>query len=47
MTLEMFNGIIWDEMGAATAFAPLLIVSAILPLLLMMKFIKGERVSLF
>jgi len=47
MTLEMFNGIISDEMGAATAFASILIVSAIVPLLIMMKFIKGERAALF
>ena len=47
MTLEMFNGIISDEMGAATAFASILIVSAVVPLLIMMRFIKGERASLF
>jgi len=47
MPLEMFNGIISDEMGAATAFASILIVSAVVPLLIMMRFIKGERASLF
>jgi len=34
-------------MGAATAFASILIFSAIVPLLIMMRFIKGERVALF
>lgn len=47
MTVEMFNGIISDEMGLATAFASILIVSTTIPLLVMMRFIKGERASLF
>lgn len=47
MTVEMFNGIISDEMGLAKAFATILIVSAVVPLFIMMRFIKGERASLF
>jgi len=47
ITVEMFNGIISDEMGLAKAFATILIVTAIVPLLIMMKFIKEERASLF
>jgi len=39
MTVEMFNGIISDEMGLATAFALILIVSGTIPLFIMMRFI--------
>lgn len=47
MTVEMFGGIISGRMGVANAFASILIISAILPLLLMMRFIKDERATLF
>jgi len=47
MTVEMFQGIISGEMGVANAFASILIISAIVPLLLMMRFVKDERASLF
>ena len=47
MTVEMFQGIISGEMGVANAYASILIISAIVPMLLMMRFIKDERASLF
>jgi len=45
--VEMFQGVISDDMGMATSFASILIVSALIPLLLLMKFTKGDRASLF
>ena len=47
MTVEMFQGIISGEMGVANAFASILIVSAIIPMLLMMRFIRDDRAALF
>lgn len=47
MTVEMFQGVISDDMGMAASFASILIVSALIPLLLLMKFTKGDRSSLF
>ena len=47
MTVEMFQGIISGEMGVANAFASILIVSAIIPMLLMMQFIRDDRAALF
>ncbi len=47
MTVEMFQGIISGEMGVANAYASILIGSAIIPMLLMMRFVKDDRASLF
>ena len=47
MTVEMFQGIISDDMGMATSFASILIVSALIPLLIVMSRFKDERSSLF
>lgn len=47
MTVEMFQGIISGEMGVANAYASILIISAIVPMLLMMRFVKDDRASLF
>lgn len=47
MTVEMFQGIISDDMGMATSFASILIVSALIPLLIVMTRFKDERSSLF
>jgi len=47
MTVEMFQGVISSEIGTANAFASMLIVSALVPLLLMMRFNKGQSASLF
>jgi iron(III) transport system permease protein len=47
MTVEMFQGIISSEIGTANAFASILIVSALLPLLIMMRLNKGQNASLF
>ena len=43
MTVEMFQGIISDDMGMATSFASILIVSAIIPLLIVMTRFKDEN----
>jgi iron(III) transport system permease protein len=42
MTVEMFQGVISDDMGMATSFASILIVSALIPLLIVMVRFKGE-----
>jgi len=47
MTVEMFQGIISDDMGMATSFASILILSALIPLLIVMTRFKDERSSLF
>ncbi len=47
MTVEMFQGLISDDMGMATSFASILIISAIVPLLLLMHYTKGDRAALF
>ncbi len=43
MTVEMFQGIVSDNMGMATSFASILIISAIIPLLLIVHRFKEER----
>jgi len=43
MTVEMFQGIISDDMGMATSFASILIVSALIPLLIVMTRFKDEK----
>jgi iron(III) transport system permease protein len=47
MTVEMFQGILSDDMGMASAFASILIVSAIVPLLIIIGRFKEEGSSLF
>ena len=47
MTVEMFQGIISDDMGMASAFASILIVSAVVPLLIIISRFKDEGASLF
>lgn len=47
MTVEMFQGIISDDMGMATSFASILILSAIIPLFIVMTWFKNEKASLF
>ena len=43
MTVEMFQGIISDDMGMATSFASILIVSAMIPLLIVMTRFRDEK----
>jgi iron(III) transport system permease protein len=47
MTVEMFQGILSDDMGMASAFASILIISAIVPLLIIIGRFKEEGSSLF
>jgi len=47
MTIEMFSGIVSDEMGTASAFGSILIISAIVPLLIMMRGFKDQSSALF
>jgi len=47
MTVEMFQGIISDDMGMATSFASILIVSAVIPLLIMIRRFRDEGSALF
>jgi len=47
MTVEMFQGIISDDMGMASAFASILIVSAIVPLMILITRFREEGASLF
>jgi iron(III) transport system permease protein len=47
MTVQMFEGVISDNMGVATAFASILIFSAVIPVLIMMRYFMSERTALF
>lgn len=43
MTVEMFQGIVSDNMGMATSFASILIVSALIPLLFIVRHFKEGK----
>lgn len=47
MTVEMYQGILSDDMGMASSFASILIVSALVPLLIIINRFKEEGGSLF
>lgn len=47
MTVEMFQGILSDDMGMTSAFASILIVSALVPLLIIIGRLKEKGSSLF
>ena len=46
MIVEMFQGVISDDMGTASAFATILILSTIIPLLFITRYLRGERTSI-
>ena len=46
MIIEMFQGVISDDMGTASAFASILILSTIVPLLFVTRYLRGERTSI-
>lgn len=46
MIVEMFQGVISDDMGTASAFAAILILSTIIPLLFITRYLRGEQTSI-
>jgi len=46
MIIEMFQGVISDDMGTASAFASILILSTIIPLLFVTRYLRGEQTSI-
>ena len=46
MIVEMFQGVISDDMGTASAFASILIFSTIIPLLFITRYLRGEQTSI-
>ncbi len=46
MIIEMFQGVISDDMGTASAFASILILSTIIPLLFITRYLRGEKTSI-
>ena len=46
MIIEMFQGVISDDMGTASAFASILIPSTIIPLLFITRYFRGEQTSI-
>ena len=46
MIVEMFQGVISDDMGTASAFAAILILSTIIPLVFITRYLRGEQTSI-
>jgi iron(III) transport system permease protein len=46
MTIEMYQGVISDDLGKAAAFSSIMIVSTILPLLFVTKYFSKEQSSI-
>jgi len=46
MIIEMFQGVISDDMGTASAFASILILSTVIPLLFITRYLRGEQTSI-
>ena len=46
MIIEMFQGVISDDMGTASAFTSILILSTTIPLLFITRYLRGEQTSI-